>query len=73
MLISESIAEGIQALKLESDAGVIQNKVKELLEKGDVLHDIFVQDNLHLNAKGYGIWSRAIRSALIPGESGFEK
>ena len=42
-------------------------------EKGDVLHDIFIQDNLHLNAKGYGIWSRAIRSALIPGESGFEK
>lgn len=42
-------------------------------EKGGVLPDIFIQDNLHLNAKGYGIWSQAIRSVLLPGESGFEK
>lgn len=41
--------------------------------KGEPLPDIFIQDNLHLNEKGYGIWSKAIRSILIPKESAFEK
>ncbi|MBN2321684.1 MAG: hypothetical protein JXR49_21575 [Acidobacteria bacterium] len=29
-------------------------------EKGALLPDIFIQDNLHLNEKGYNIWSEAI-------------
>lgn len=42
-------------------------------DRGKVLQDIFIQDNLHLNKKGYAIWSKAIRSVLIPKESAFEK
>jgi lysophospholipase L1-like esterase len=42
-------------------------------ENGEVLPDIFIQDNLHLNEKGYGIWSEAIGSVLIRRESEFEK
>jgi lysophospholipase L1-like esterase len=42
-------------------------------EKGEPLPDIFIQDNLHLNEKGYDIWSEAIRSVLIRKESEFER
>lgn len=34
--------------------------------------DIFVEDKLHLNEKGYQIWTKAIRSILIPGEVEYE-
>lgn len=34
-------------------------------EDGSPLKDIFVKDNLHLNPKGYAIWTRAIRASLI--------
>ena len=42
-------------------------------EKGEPRPDIFIQDNLHLNKKGYDIWSEAVRSVLIRKESGFER
>lgn len=42
-------------------------------EKGEPQPDIFIQDNLHLNKKGYDIWSKAIRSVLIRKESEFER
>jgi len=42
-------------------------------EESELLPDIFIQDNLHLNEKGYDIWSEAIRSVLIQKESEFEK
>src|SRR5690349_15825436 len=30
-------------------------------DQGKVMHDIFMDDNLHLNAKGYAIWTKTIR------------
>lgn len=39
---------------------------------GKVKTDIFVPDNLHLNPKGYEIWSAAVRAVLIPTEEKFE-
>ena len=42
-------------------------------EKGEPRPDIFIQDNLHLNKKGYDIWSEAVRSVLIRKESEFER
>lgn len=33
--------------------------------KGNVLKDLFVQDNLHLNSKGYKIWTHALRKYLL--------
>ncbi|HQZ15504.1 MAG TPA: GDSL-type esterase/lipase family protein, partial [Vicinamibacteria bacterium] len=35
---------------------------------GKVMTDIFVEDNLHLNPKGYKIWSAAVRAVLVPAE-----
>lgn len=41
-----------------------------LLDKnGNVMTDIFVPDNLHLNALGNAIWGAAIKAALMPMEA----
>ena len=34
-------------------------------ENGKVFQDIFVKDNLHMNAKGYAIWQKIIAPTLI--------
>jgi lysophospholipase L1-like esterase len=39
---------------------------------GKVLTDIFVEDNLHLNAKGYAIWAATIREVLMAHEAQYE-
>jgi lysophospholipase L1-like esterase len=39
---------------------------------GKVLTDIFVEDNLHLNAKGYAIWAATIREVLMAHEARYE-
>jgi lysophospholipase L1-like esterase len=39
---------------------------------GQVMTDIFVDDNLHLNPKGYEIWTSAVREVLIPAEGKYE-
>ena len=31
---------------------------------GEVFKDIFLQDGLHLNEKGYKIWAKAIEKSL---------
>ncbi len=33
-------------------------------ENGNVLQDIFIKDNLHMNAKGYAIWTKEIKPIL---------
>jgi len=44
-----------------------------LTPNGNVMTDIFVADNLHLNDLGNAIWGAAIRAALMPMEARFEK
>ena len=39
---------------------------------GTVMTDIFVDDNLHLNEKGYDIWAATIREVLIANEAQYE-
>ena len=39
---------------------------------GKVMTDIFVDDNLHLNEKGYDIWAATIRQALMAHEAQHE-
>ena len=38
---------------------------KMLSANGKPMPDIFVEDNLHMNAKGYHIWQKAIRPYLL--------
>jgi len=37
-----------------------------LSSNGMVLQDIFIKDNLHMNAKGYVIWQKIIAPTLLP-------
>lgn len=39
---------------------------------GTVMTDIFVDDNLHLNEKGYDIWAATIREVLMAHEAQYE-
>ncbi|OFE13124.1 hypothetical protein PHACT_08215 [Pseudohongiella acticola] len=39
---------------------------------GTVMTDIFVDDNLHLNEKGYDIWAASIREVLMQHEAQYE-
>lgn len=39
---------------------------------GSVMTDIFVDDNLHLNEKGYDIWAASIREVLMEHEAQYE-
>ena len=32
---------------------------------GTVMKDIFIEDNLHMNAKGYAIWQKKMKPYLI--------
>lgn len=41
--------------------------------QGEVMTDIFIADNLHLNDKGNEIWGRAIKAGLMPVEARYEK
>ncbi len=43
-----------------------------LQPNGEVMTDIFVDDNLYLNEKGTVIWASAIREALMRVESRYE-
>jgi lysophospholipase L1-like esterase len=44
-----------------------------LQPNGQVMTDVFVPDNLHLNEKGYKIWTEAVRAVLVPAESKYER
>lgn len=43
-----------------------------LQDDGSVMTDIFVDDNLHLNDKGYEIWAASIREVLMEHEAAYE-
>ena len=44
-----------------------------LQPNGQVMTDVFVADNLHLNEKGYKIWTAAVRAVLVPAEGKYER
>lgn len=52
-------------LKKKKKAGFIDVYSKMFNSDGTVMKDIFVEDNLHMNAKGYAIWKKAIEPALL--------
>ncbi len=39
---------------------------------GEVMTDIFIEDNLHFNNLGNAIWGSIIKAALMPMEARFE-
>lgn len=50
---------------LKSDKySVFINIWDKMLENGQPMKDIFIEDNLHMNAKGYAIWTKALFSLV---------
>ncbi|MCM8543114.1 MAG: GDSL-type esterase/lipase family protein [Lentisphaeraceae bacterium] len=57
----------------EDDNMFYVDTASALLENGKPRTDIFIKDNLHLNSKGYDLWSEAVKKVLLPIESKYEK
>jgi lysophospholipase L1-like esterase len=56
----------IQAyLSINSHASFVDVYHKMLNPDGSIMTDIFLEDNLHMNAKGYAIWQKAITPFLL--------
>lgn len=51
-------------LKTQKHCSFIDVYSKMLLPDGSAMNDIFVNDNLHMNVKGYKIWQKAIKPYL---------
>lgn len=57
--------EGIKTyLKSQRRTNYVDVWAPMLAENGEPMKDLFLSDNLHMNAKGYAIWQKAIRPAL---------
>jgi lysophospholipase L1-like esterase len=52
-------------LKTEKKAAFADVYSKMLLANGSPMDDIFIQDNLHMNAKGYKIWQAVLQPLLL--------
>lgn len=50
-------------LKNDSNATFV-NVWDLMLENGQPMNDIFVEDNLHMNAKGYAIWTEQLKELV---------
>lgn len=71
--LAEQVNSGYQALaRRDSRVHYVDVATPFLQENGHVMTDIFVEDDLHFNDKGYRIWGETIRSALMPHEARHE-
>lgn len=52
-------------LKKEKKAGFIDVNTPMLDAAGKMREDLYVEDRLHMNAKGYAIWQKAIQPYLV--------
>lgn len=48
----------------KDDIFYIDTASKMLDDQGVVLQDIFIEDNLHMNSKGYDIWTKTIKPIM---------
>jgi len=53
-----------QFLKKQKRTAYIDVWTPMLAENGEPMKDLFLKDSLHMNAKGYAIWTKAIQPAL---------
>ncbi|MFD1631619.1 GDSL-type esterase/lipase family protein [Pseudopedobacter beijingensis] len=52
-------------IRKKSNANFVDVYRKMVDGQGEPLADIFISDNLHMNAKGYGIWKEALTPVLV--------
>ncbi len=54
-----------QYLSTQTKATFVDVYQDMLLPDGTVMKDIFLEDQLHMNAKGYAIWQKRIKKVLV--------
>jgi lysophospholipase L1-like esterase len=54
-----------QYLSIKKKTAFIDVYSKMFNPDGTVMQDIFIEDNLHMNAKGYQIWQKTIEPYLV--------
>jgi lysophospholipase L1-like esterase len=52
-------------LSKEKNTTFLDVHTSMLTSDGDVMKDIFLRDNLHMNTKGYAIWTSIIQPVLM--------
>lgn len=58
--------EGIKSyLRSQRRTNYVDVWTPMLAENGEPIKDLFLKDSLHMNAKGYAIWKKAIEPALM--------
>lgn len=72
--VAQALSAGYQEIaEADSLAYYVDVATPFLREDGSVRPDIFIQDNLHLNAVGNEIWGATIKAALMPIEAQYER
>lgn len=72
--VAQALSAGYKAIADQDPLVYYVDVATPLLEAdGNVMTDIFVEDNLHLNDKGNAIWGATIKAALMPEEAQYEK
>ena len=70
---AQSVSERFSAIaKSNPMVNYIDSATPFLDSNGNVMDDIFVEDNLHLNQMGNQIWGALIKAGLMPTEIRFE-
>ena len=61
----EALNKAIERRAKKEDRLVFADVYSPMLEKGQVRGDLFVEDRLHMNRKGYAIWAEVIRPLVM--------
>ena len=61
----EALNKAIERRAKKEDRLVFADVYSPMLEKGQVRTDLFVEDRLHMNRKGYAIWAEIIRPLVM--------
>src|SRR6185369_14879764 len=71
--VAQQLNEGYRQIAAKDPLVYYVDVASPLLNKdGNVMTDIFVADNLHLNDLGNSIWGAVIKAALMPMEARLE-
>lgn len=63
----------LAALCAEMEGYTFVDVATPLLDRGGEPElSLFVEDGIHLNDDGYDLWAEAVRSVVVPAESGYE-
>ena len=63
MVVANKMIEAF--LKTQANTAFVDVYSKMLTPEGQPMPDLFLQDNLHMNRRGYEIWRKEIAKVLL--------